>query len=57
MAVTLDYIKREIRLIIAGLENSMTDDFETYWYSDLENAVNDLEKLKQETLIGEKIED
>jgi len=45
----IEAIKRDIRIIIAGLQNAMEDDFEKYYNSDIDNAIKDLEELREST--------
>ena len=43
----INEIRRELRLIIVGLEAAMGDEFDKWYDSDLQNAINDLNKLQR----------
>ncbi len=42
----LEKLKREIRLIIAGMQNALEDDFEKWYEFDISNWISDLEEIK-----------
>lgn len=40
-------LKREVNMVISSLKNAMEDDFENYYLSDLQNAINDLVNIQR----------
>lgn len=40
--MNIEEIKREVKIIIASMQNCLDDDFEQYFKTDIKNWINDL---------------